>query len=117
MILSPMQNNYVTKEEFGEFKDDMLEFKDNTEIRFDKIDERFNSVDERFNIVNRRFDSVENEIKKLKQFTDEGFDGMEQLMINSFIEFGDKIENKIGNRIKESEDRVISHINSKFNVK
>jgi len=111
MILSPMQNNYVTKEEFGEFKDEMLEFKDNTEIRFDKIDERFNSVDERFNIVNRRFDSVENEIKKLKQFTDEGFDGMETFILNSFIDF----EDRFGKKIKESEARIINHINSKFN--
>jgi len=93
LILSPMQQNYITKEEFGEFKDGMCEFRDETnqrfidlkefvddgfeatnghidnlEIimnkRFDKVDERFDAVDARFDSLEARMDNKFNEVDK-----------------------------------------------------
>lgn len=75
MTLSPMQQNHVTKQEFNEFKLD-------TEIRFD---------------------NVEKSIKDLKNYTNQGFQKMEEYIDNSFVEFGKQIDLKL----EKNRDEII----------
>ncbi len=96
MILSPMQNNYVTKEEFGEFKDEMLDFKTDTGIRFDNVDA---------------------DIRNLRKFTWEGFVGMEKFILNSFIDFEDKFGKKMDEKFEKNRLAIISHVDKKMDEK
>ena len=88
-VVSPyMNNNYVTKEEFGEFKDEMLDFKTDTEIRFDNVD---------------------HSIKELNTFVRDGFDGMERYINNSFLYFGEKMDDKF----EKNKNEIVAAINKK----
>jgi|GEM_PF-2479614 len=84
-----MQLDYVTKEEFGEFKID-------TEIHFD---------------------NVETGIKDLKTLTMEGFDGMDRLIKNSFIEFDDKLDKKLDIKFANNNRLIISQLDKKMDEK
>ena len=87
MTISPMQLDYVTKEEFGEFKDD------NTDQH-----------------------------AELKDFMEDGFEKMDELITNSFIEFGGKMDikflnnnrlliSKFNTKLSEAKSEIIAAIN------
>jgi len=57
MTISPLQNDYVTKSEFSDFR--------NT------VNERFDTVDERFDAIDRKFDEFKEGINKdFRRYTD-----------------------------------------------
>ncbi|MEI6397070.1 MAG: hypothetical protein WCO48_03305 [Candidatus Taylorbacteria bacterium] len=86
MTISPMQLDHVTREEFGEFKID-------AEIHFD---------------------NVEAGIRDLKTLTMEGFDGMDRLIKNSFIEFGDKLDKTLDEKFMNNNRLIISQLDKKM---
>jgi len=47
--------DYVTKIDFGEFKEEMSDFRAETEVRFDSVDSRFDLIDKRFDLIDNRF--------------------------------------------------------------
>jgi len=55
MTISPLQQDYVTKIEFNEFRGDV-------DDRFDSIDKRFESIDNKFKEIDQRFDRLEKSI-------------------------------------------------------
>ena len=89
MTISPMQLDHVTKEEFGEFKTD-------TEIHFD---------------------NVEAGIGDLKKVAMEGFDGMDTLIKNSFIEFDGKLDKKLDIKFANNNRLIISRLDKKMDEK
>ncbi len=89
MTISPMQLDHVTKEEFGEFKTD-------TEIHFD---------------------NVEAGIGDLKILAMEGFDGMDTLIKNSFIEFDGKLDKKLDIKFANNNRLIISRLDKKMDEK
>ena len=74
MTLSPMQQDYVTKGEFGEFKDEMRsfrrEFDDFREDMYDFKSEIYSFRDEMYLFrtqTEKRFDKVDRQIAELRQ--------------------------------------------------
>jgi hypothetical protein len=84
MILSPVQQDYVTRKEFNEFeirfdkheqyvKDgfekvfEQLDVSETNSIRgFKRVDEEFKKVHERFEIVDQRFDRMEKRLDSIQ---------------------------------------------------
>lgn len=71
MTISPLQNDYVTKSEFGYFRDTVNKRFNTIDKKFDSIDKRFNVIDQRFDIMDKKFDKFREEINKdFKMHTD-----------------------------------------------
>jgi hypothetical protein len=71
MVLSPMQMDHVTREEFGEFKEEFRDFREETNGRFDEMSTHFEDE---------------------KKFVRDGFEGLGEQI--DFVEknLGDKID-------------------------
>lgn len=68
MTLSPLQQDYVTKAEFNEFRAETSARFDKIDEKFAKIDEKFDKVDERFVKIDQKFDNID---KKFITWKDE----------------------------------------------
>ena len=88
MTLSPIQHNYVTKKEFGDFKTD----------------------------ANVRFDNIDYSIKDLKQFVVDGFEGMERYVDASFTAFEERFEQKMDNKFDQNKKDIIFEIKEHINL-
>ena len=86
MTISPMQLDYVTKEEFGEFRDEMTEFKDENKT----------------------------EHVELREYMKDGFEKMEEFMDNKFVEFGDEFDKKLDTKFANNNRVIISQLNKKM---
>jgi hypothetical protein len=103
MALSPMQMDYVTKDEFGEFRDEFEDFRDGMgEFKTDTL---------------IKFDNIDAEIKRQTTFTREGFEKMEEFITNSFTEFGDKLDKKLDIKFANSNRVIISQLDKRMNEK
>lgn len=93
MTLSPIQPNYVSKQEFGEFKDEMYEFRDEM-YQFKK--------------------EVKNEFKEFRREMNGSFislrDGINTHLATSLVQFKDEIKESLLNFKFEINNDVSRHI-------
>jgi hypothetical protein len=107
MILSPMQHDYITREEFRDHDQYMkdgfekvFEQIDNVEItvtgridvletrmnkKFELIDKKFDSIDRRFDAIDKRFDGMDKKI-----------DRVFNTLNNKIDDLGEKLGGQIG---------------------
>jgi hypothetical protein len=60
---SQLVTDYVTKREFGEFREEMHDFKDDMNNFRDETHRRFDGVEKRLSNVERKLDSLREEIR------------------------------------------------------
>ena len=106
MALSPMQLDYVTKEEFGEFRDEFDEFKDDMGEFKSEMTKFKGEMNEFREETNNKFIDLE---RNLKDFS---INGVEQIEI-----YIDKNVAILSNEIQQSKVEIITHINRLIKTK
>ena len=79
--LSPLQQDYVTKAEFNEFRSEVNDRFDRIDAKFDDIDAKFDKIDERFVKIDEKFVTWKDEI--INTLTDE-FSRQTGIIIETF---------------------------------
>ncbi len=73
MVISPMQQDYVTKEEFGEFKEEFRDFRKDVDNRFNSqreyMDGAFYSLDNKIDFVDKnlgdKIDTLDSKVTRI----------------------------------------------------
>lgn len=66
-IKNDMLQDYVTKREFGDFKDEMREFRCEVDTRFDRVESRLDKVETRLGNVESRLGNVETSVATIER--------------------------------------------------
>jgi predicted nuclease with TOPRIM domain len=94
MTLSPLQQDYVTKAEFNEFRSEVSDRFDRIDAKFDDIDAKFDKIDERFDRIDERFVKIDEKFDKI----DERFAKIDEKFVKideKFVTWKDEIINTL----------------------
>ena len=65
ITLSPTQQDYVTKTEFKDFRDEVNNRFDKIDVQFEQIDARFDKIDSRFEQIDARFERIDGQFSEI----------------------------------------------------
>jgi predicted transcriptional regulator len=66
MTLSPLQQDYVTKTEFKDFRDQVNDRFDKIDVQFEQIDAKFDKIDARFERIDCQFSEIDKKFVNCK---------------------------------------------------